>query len=430
MLILFLLSLAIPLILGVPVAFSLIISAIVLMSTKNLFTAQLVVQQFIGGINSFSLLAVPFFMLAGELMNKGGITKRIVDVVYIWVGRFRGGLGYVSILASMIFAGLSGSALADTAALGGVLIPMMSERGYGKARSTGIVISSAIIANIIPPSIGFILFGVVSGASISRMFMGGIIPGILLGCSLMITWFFTARKDGLQAVPNTMPAAEKRKIFLEAIPSAVNLKSKTALFIIVGLRGGVFTPTEAGAIACAYALIIGMFIYKGLKVGDLPGILLDTVRSTGRVLFIVGGSLTVSWIITASNLSKDLVSYFHAFVEHPIILVLCCQLLFILFGMVLDIVPIIMILVPVMLPIVKAAGVSLEYFGILSIITMTFGLITPPVGTVLYVGSGISKISIADAVKGAFPFMMVEVLVIVALALFPQIITVPLELIM
>lgn len=425
MLILFLLSLAIPLILGVPVAFSLIISAIVLMSTKNLFTAQLVVQQFIGGINSFSLLAVPFFMLAGELMNKGGITKRIVDVVYIWVGRFRGGLGYVSILASMIFAGLSGSALADTAALGGVLIPMMSERGYGKARSTGIVISSAIIANIIPPSIGFILFGVVSGASISRMFMGGIIPGILLGCSLMITWFFTARKDGLQAVPNTMPAAEKRKIFLEAIPALI-----LPVFIIVGLRGGVFTPTEAGAIACAYALIIGMFIYKGLKVGDLPGILLDTVRSTGRVLFIVGGSLTVSWIITASNLSKDLVSYFHAFVEHPIILVLCCQLLFILFGMVLDIVPIIMILVPVMLPIVKAAGVSLEHFGILSIITMTFGLITPPVGTVLYVGSGISKISIADAVKGAFPFMMVEVLVIVALALFPQIITVPLELIM
>lgn len=425
MLILFLLSLAIPLILGVPVAFSLIISAIVLMSTKNLFTAQLVVQQFIGGINSFSLLAVPFFMLAGELMNKGGITKRIVDVVYIWVGRFRGGLGYVSILASMIFAGLSGSALADTAALGGVLIPMMSERGYGKARSTGIVISSAIIANIIPPSIGFILFGVVSGASISRMFMGGIIPGILLGCSLMITWFFTARKDGLQAVPNTIPAAEKRKIFLEAIPALI-----LPVFIIVGLRGGVFTPTEAGAIACAYALIIGMFIYKGLKVSDLPGILLDTVRSTGRVLFIVGGSLTVSWIITASNLSKDLVSYFHAFVEHPIILVLCCQLLFILFGMVLDIVPIIMILVPVMLPIVKAAGVSLEYFGILSIITMTFGLITPPVGTVLYVGSGISKISIADAVKGAFPFMMVEVLVIVALALFPQIITVPLELIM
>ena len=425
MLILFLLSLAIPLILGVPVAFSLIISAIVLMSTKNLFTAQLVVQQFIGGINSFSLLAVPFFMLAGELMNKGGITKRIVDVVYIWVGRFRGGLGYVSILASMIFAGLSGSALADTAALGGVLIPMMSERGYGKARSTGIVISSAIIANIIPPSIGFILFGVVSGASISRMFMGGIIPGILLGCSLMITWFFTARKDGLQAVPNTMPAAEKRKIFLEAIPALI-----LPVFIIVGLRGGVFTPTEAGAIACAYALIIGMFIYKGLKVSDLPGILLDTVRSTGRVLFIVGGSLTVSWIITASNLSKDLVSYFHAFVEHPIILVLCCQLLFILFGMVLDIVPIIMILVPVMLPIVKAAGVSLEYFGILSIITMTFGLITPPVGTVLYVGSGISKISIADAVKGAFPFMMVEVLVIAALALFPQIITVPLELIM
>ncbi len=425
MLILFLLSLFIPLLLGVPVAFSLIISAIVLMSTKDLFTTQLVVQQFIGGINSFSLLAVPFFMLAGELMNKGGITRRIVDVVYIWVGRFRGGLGYVSILASMIFAGLSGSALADTAALGGVLIPMMEERGYSKGRSTGIVISSAIIANIIPPSIGFILFGVVSGASISRMFMGGLVPGVLLGCALMITWFVTARRDGLRGEPNTIPAREKWQIFWRAIPALV-----LPVFIIVGLRGGIFTPTEAGAIACAYALIIGMFVYKGLKPADLPGILLDTVRSTGKVLFIVGGSLAVSWIITASNLSREIVSSFHGLVAHPVLLILCCQLLFILFGMVLDIVPIIMILVPVMLPLVKAAGINLEYFGILSIITMTFGLITPPVGTVLYVGSGISKISIAEAVKGALPFMIAEVIVIVLLSLFHQIITVPLSIIM
>ena len=166
MLILFLVTLFVPLLLGVPVAFSLVISAIVLMASQDLFSSQLIVQQFVGGINSFSLLAVPFFMLAGELMNKGGITRRIVDVVSIWVGRFCGGLGYVAIISSMIFAGLSGSAIADTAALGGVLIPMMSERGYGKSRATGIVISSGIIANIIPPSIGFILFGVVSGASI------------------------------------------------------------------------------------------------------------------------------------------------------------------------------------------------------------------------------------------------------------------------
>lgn len=425
MLILFFVSLFLPLLVGVPVAFSLIISAIVLMSSKDLFTSQLVVQQFIGGINSFSLLAVPFFMLAGELMNKGGITRKIVDVVYLWVGRFRGGLGYVSILASMIFAGLSGSALADTAALGGVLIPMMSERGYSKSRSTGIVISSGIIANIIPPSIGFILFGVVSGASISRMFMGGLVPGIFLGLALMVTWFFTARKNGLKSEPCTIPGPEKRQIILRAIPALL-----LPLFIIVGLRGGIFTPTEAGAIACAYALVVGLFVYKGLKVSDLPGILLDTVRSTGKVLFIVGGSLTVSWIITASNLSKDLISSFHGLVAHPILLVLCCQLLFILFGMVLDIVPIIMILVPVMLPLVKAAEVNLEYFGILSIITMTFGLITPPVGTVLYVGSGISKISIAEAVKGAMPFMAAEVVVIVLLSLFPQIITVPLSIIM
>ena len=183
MLILFLVTLFVPLLLGVPVAFSLVISAIVLMASQDLFSSQLIVQQFVGGINSFSLLAVPFFMLAGELMNKGGITRRIVDVVSIWVGRFCGGLGYVAIISSMIFAGLSGSAIADTAALGGVLIPMMSERGYGKSRATGIVISSGIIANIIPPSIGFILFGVVSGASISRMFMGGLVPGVHWLCT-------------------------------------------------------------------------------------------------------------------------------------------------------------------------------------------------------------------------------------------------------
>ena len=202
------------------------------------------------------------------------------------------------------------------------------------------------------------------------------------------------------------------------------------VIIMGGIYGGIFSATEAGAVGCLYALIIGMFVYKGLKPADLPGILLDTVRSTGKVLFIVGGSLAVSWIITASNLSREIVSSFHGLVAHPVLLVLCCQLLFILFGMVLDIVPIIMILVPVMLPLVKAAGINLEYFGILSIITMTFGLITPPVGTVLYVGSGISKISIAEAVKGALPFMIAEVIVIVLLSLFHQIITVPLSIIM
>lgn len=425
MLILFLAALFVPLIFGVPVSFALIVCATVLMLSKGLFTCQLIIQQFIGGINSFSLLAVPFFMLAGELMNKGGITKKIVDVVSIWVGRFRGGLGYVSILSSMIFAGLSGSALADTAALGGVLIPMMTKDGYSKGRSTGIVISSAIIANIIPPSIGFILFGVISGTSITKMFMAGIVPGIILGLSLMIVWRFTAIKDGLKPNISTLTGAEKWRIIRDAIPALI-----LPIFIIVGLRGGIFTPTEAGAIACAYALVIGMFVYKKIKWRDLPRILRQAVNSTAKVLFIVGGSLTVSWIITASNMSKEIIQEFQVLVAHPVLLVLACQVLFILFGMVLDIVPIIMILVPIMMPLIHAASVDPVYFGVLSIITMTFGLITPPVGTVLYVGSGISKISIAETVKGAFPFMMVEVAVIVLLSIFPKIITVPLALIL
>lgn len=423
MLILFFVVLFFCLAIGVPVAFSLIVSGIILMMAAGLFTPDLIVQQFIGGINNFSLLAVPFFVLAGELMNQGGITRRIVDAVSIVVGRMRGGLGHVSILSSIIFAGLSGSALADTAALGGVLIPMMEEKGYKKGRATGIVVCSAIIANIIPPSIGFILFGVVTGTSITDLFMGGIIPGALIGLSLMIVWHFVAKKDGLEPSKEHMPAKARNKLLLNAIPALI-----LPIFIVVGLRGGIFTPTEAGTIACAYALVVGIFFYRKIKTKNLPQLLLNTVDTTAKVMVIVGGALTVSWVITATNLSSEIVNSFAFLVAHPVLLVLVCQLIFILFGMVLDIAPIIMILVPVMMPLVEAANVDPVYFGVLSIITMTFGLVTPPVGTVLYVGSGIAKISIVETVKGAVPFMLTEIAIIILFSLVPQFIEWPLAL--
>lgn len=423
MLVLFLVSLFALLIIGVPVAYGLVAAGSILMASEGLFSSDLVVQQFISGIDSFSLLAVPFFVMAGELMNKGGITKNIVNAVILAVGRFRGGLGYVSVGASMIFAGLSGSAVADTAALGGVLIPMMRKEGYSAERSTGIVISAAIIANIIPPSIGFILFGVVNGVSITQLFMGGIVPGILIGVLLMTAWFFTARKDGLRPSEINFTRREKVNIVIKSVPALI-----LPIFIIVGLRGGIFTATEGGAIACAYALVIGAFVYRQLKWKDIPEILISTVKTTAKTMFIVGAALIVSWIITAGNLSAQIVSSFSGLVEHPILLVLVCQIVFLLFGMVLDIVPIIMVISPVIMPLIHAAGVDPVYFGILSIITMTFGLITPPVGTVLYVGSSISKISIIDAVKGALPFMLVEVGLILLLCVAPGIVTVPLQL--
>ncbi len=422
MLAIFLISLFIPILLGCSIAYSLVISAMVMMYSKGLFKFDLVAQQFIGGVNSFSLLAVPFFVMAGELMNKGGITRKIVDAVSLWVGRFRGGLGYVSILSSMIFAGLSGSALADTACLGGVLIPMMEKDRYNKGRATGIVVSAAIIANIIPPSIGFILFGVVNSVSITKLFIGGIVPGIILGLLLMSVWWFIARKDGLKPMEDTMTKQEKRAVIKNSIPALI-----LPVFIVVGLRGGIFTATEAGSIACLYALILSLFVYKEMKFKDLWEVFVSTVRTTAKTMFIVGSALTVAWIITASNLTNDIVRTFEPLVEHPVLLVLSCQMIFIIFGMVLDIVPIIMVISPVIMPLVKAAGIDPAYFGILSIITMTFGLITPPVGTVLYVGSGISNCSVSDTIKGALPFMLVEVAFIVFASIFPQIIEVPLS---
>jgi len=409
---------------GFPVSFALIFSGCCMMFTQGLFDPQIVAQQMIGGTNTFSLIAVPFFVLAGEAMNKGGISIRIVNAASALVGHIRGGLGYVAILSSIIFAGLSGSAIADTAALGGVLIPMMIADGYSKERSTGLVVCSAIIANIIPPSIGFILYGVASGTSITRLFMGGLIPGVIIGLSLMVVWFFVVRKDNLKPHSEKKTLKEMAKVMWDSILALI-----LPIIIVVGLRMGFFTPTEAGSVAAAYALFVGIFVYKKIKFTDLFEIFCSTVRTTASVMMIVAGATVAAWAITACNLSRDIVSTFSGLNQHPVVFMLICQLIFLLFGMVMDLGPIVMIMVPVLMPLVKEFGIDPTYFGIVMIINLTFGLVTPPVGTVLYVGSGISKIGIADTVRGAWPFMLAEIVLIFLFSVFPQIILVPLNLI-
>lgn len=420
MLAIFLCSLFAALLIGVPIAFSLLASGSIMMAVKGLFDTKVVAQQVLGGFNGFTLLAMPFFVLAGEAMNKGGISESIVRAVMAIFGHIRGALGYVAIFSCMIFAGLSGSAIADAACLGSILIPLMLRNNYSRGRATGLLVASSIMANIIPPSIGFILFSLASGASVTKMFMGGIVPGVIIAATLSVSWFFVARKDNIQVRAEPLPLRTVFKEIFHALPALV-----LPFFIIVGLRGGIFTPTEAGAMAAAYAIFCGMVIYRKIKVRDLWEIFNATVLTTARVTFIVAASLLVSWIITVSQLATTLVNSFSFLVEHPLLLVFACQVLFLLMGMVMEASSIILIMVPILMPLVNAAGINVEYFGILMIINLTFGMLTPPVGTVLYVGMGISKASLSETIKGAAPFMILEVLLIFIFTFFPEVIITP-----
>lgn len=406
--------------LGVPIAFALLASAVMLMFTMGTFDSQIVAQNLINGANNFSLMAIPFFVLAGELMNAGGISKRIVDFSMALVGHIRGGLGFVAIIASILFAGLSGSAVADTAALGAILIPMMIAKGYNVNTSTGIICASGIIAPVIPPSIPMILFGVTAGVSITDLFMGGIIPGIMMGAGLMIGWFFMSRKD-----TSELPPRKSAKEIWKAIQQA-SFALMLPVIIIGGLRGGVFTPTEAAVVAAFYALFVGLFIYRELKLEELYQVLIASAKTTSVVMFVAAAAMVSAWLITVANVPAEIAGYMGSLVESPLILIMVIMIFLLLIGLVMDLTPAILIFTPVLLPLVKMAGIDPVYFGIVMVINLCIGLITPPVGTVLYVGCGISKISLVELTKGIWPFLVVHVIVLLLLILFPEIITLPL----
>jgi tripartite ATP-independent transporter DctM subunit len=409
------------LVIGVPIAFALILSGVALMFVMGTFDSQIIAQNLINGANNFSLMAIPFFVLAGELMNAGGISKRIVSFAMALVGHIRGGLGFVAIIASVLFAGLSGSAVADTAALGAILIPMMVSRGYNIERSTGLICASGIIAPVIPPSIPMIIFGVTSGVSITQLFMGGIIPGIMMGGGLLVVWSFIARKDDTE-----LPKRSTGKEILSAIKQA-----SWALFlpviIIGGLRGGIFTPTEAAVVAAFYALFVGLFVYREIKVKELYSVLVAAAKTTSVVMFVAAAAMVSAWLITVANVPTEIANMLSGVIDHPLLLLLLINLLLLAVGLVMDLTPAILIFTPVLLPVVKMAGIDPVYFGIVMVINLCIGLITPPVGTVLYVGCGISKIDILKLTKGILPFLIVHVIVLLLLILFPSIITVPLK---
>ncbi|MFM1908113.1 MAG: Sialic acid transporter permease protein SiaT [Pseudomonadota bacterium] len=415
----FLLSLIGAMALGIPIAFSLLVCGVALMWHLNIFDAQILAQNLIEGSNSFPLLAVPFFMLAGEVMNAGGLSRRIVNFAMALVGHVKGGLGYVTIVAACIMAALSGSAVADAAALSALLLPMMVAAGHDKARSAGLIASAGIIAPIIPPSIGFVIFGVAGGVSISKLFMAGIFPGVMLAAGLWLTWWWLVRKENVSAPPRKslaeVMAAMRKATWALVLP----------LIVVFGLKLGLFTPTEAAVVAAMYAVLVSTLVYQELTFKQLIPLFVSAAKTSSVVMFLVAAAMVSAWLITVANLPGELVALLQPLLDSPRLLMLAIMVVVMVVGTALDMTPTILLLTPVLMPVVKAAGIDPVYFGVVFMINNAIGLITPPVGTVLNTVAGVGKVSMDEVTKGVMPFMLAQFTIMFLMIAFPQLVMVP-----
>ncbi len=417
----FLVSLLGAMAIGMPVAFALIVCALALMLHLDRFDSQIVAQNLIIGADNFQLLAVPFFLLAGELMNAGGLSRRIVRVAVTMVGHVHGGLGYVAIFAAVVMASLSGSAAADTAALASILIPMMREAGYNLPRSAGLIAAGGVIAPVIPPSIGFIIFGVAANVSITQLFLGGVFPGLLMGVSLVIAWAWVVRRERVAVFPKAS-WGERLRAALDGIWALA-----MPVIILGGIKFGVVTPTEAAVLAAVYALFVGLFVYRELKLSQLYRVMLIAAKTTAVVMFLVASALVSAWLITQANIPAELAGVLAPFREHPKLLLLIMMLLVLVVGTALDFAPTVLILTPVLMPVVKSAGIDPVYFGVLFIMNNAIGLLTPPVGIVLNVVAGVARMPMGAVIRGVTPFLIAQIAVLLLLVAFPELVTVPLK---
>ena len=415
---LFLLFLA----LGMPVFFGLVAApGILLWLNGQERDIVLLYRNIYNGMDSFPLMAVPFFMLAGELMNKGGITTRLVEFSQALMGHLRGGLAHVNVLSSILFAGLSGSAVADTSALGSMLIPAMEKQGYTRRFAAAITAASSVIGPIIPPSGIMIIYAYVMGESVAALFLAGIVPGILVGTGLMVMIKLLADKYDF-------PEASRRYSWLERGDASLKafFPLMTPVIILGGILLGVFTPTEAAAVAVGYALFIGLFVLKTLRARDLPEILSRAAMTSAVVLLLVGAAMAFKTVVSLSHLPETLAAFILSLSENPLILLFLINILLFVVGMFLDAGPAIIILGPILAPIFIALGVDPVHFAIIMSVNLTVGLATPPMGLVLFVASSVSGERVETIARAILPFLAVEILVIFLITYFPALsLTIP-----
>jgi TRAP-type transport system large permease protein len=404
---------------GMPVAFALILTGVALMYQLNFFDAQLVAQNMIAGADIYPLMAVPCFILAGELMNAGGISRRVIGLAASMVGHIRGGLGFVAIGATLLLGSFSGSALADTAAVATILIPMMRDNGYPVPRSAGLIAAGGVIAPIVPPSMSFIIFGVATNTSISALFVAGIVPALLRAGGLVMVWTLLSRK--------MTTAVQPRRTWAERGRALVDSAWALALPVIIvgGLRGGIFTPTEASAVAAVYALVVSLFVYREVKFNQLTDLFVKAARTTATVMFLCAAAFVSSYMVTLADLPAQVTDLLSPMLGHPRLLMAAVMVLLLAIGSVMDLTPTILVLGPVLMPLVAKAGIDPTYFGVMFILVGTLGLIHPPVCTVLNVVCGIARISLESATRGVWPFLLIEGILVFLFVAYPGFITVP-----
>ena len=405
--------------LGMNMALALVLTGAGMAWALDFWDTQLLAQNLVAGVDSFALLAVPFFILAGELMNAGGISRRIIEMAQAWVGHIRGGLGYVAIGAAVLMASMSGSALADTAALATILLPMMRAQGYPLRTSAGLLASGGIIAPIIPPSMPFVIYGVTTNTSISALFLAGIVPGLIMGAGLIIAWKLVLRDLALPA-GDPLPLEQRLRATGKAFWALL-----MPVIIIGGMKTGVFTPTEAAVVAAVYALVIAIVVHRELDLNGLYGVLVRAARNTAIVMFLCAGAQVASYMITLADLPSVLTGWLGTLVDSPRLLMVVMMVALVLIGTALDLTPTILIFAPVMLPIAVKAGIDPVYFGLMFVLNGAIGLITPPVGTVLNVVAGVGRMPLHEVIRGVNPFLVTYLVILSMLVAFPQIVTAP-----
>jgi len=399
---------------GVPVAFSLGLSSFVFLFFTGV-PLEVIPQRMFAGMNAFTLLCIPGFVLAGNLMNSGGITKRIIGFCNAFVGHIRGGLGIANVGSSMVFAGISGTALADTASIGGIMIPAMKDVGYEAEFAAAVTASSSTIGPIIPPSLPMIIVGTLTGISVSKMFLAGTVPGLLLGLGMMAVSYGISKKKNH---PKGKKATVKEKwlTFKDAFWAIM-----LTVLILFGILGGVFTPTEASIGAVIYAIIVGKFVYKELKFKALPKILLDSIVSTSAIMLLVGFANLFAWILTSEQIPQLIANGILNFSTNKIVVLLLINILLLFVGTFMETIAALVILFPVLLGVVIPLGVDPIQFGVIMVLNLIIGLTTPPVGVCLFVASSIGKVSMVKTVKAIIPFLLLSLAVLMLVTFVPAV---------
>ena len=415
-LIVFLVTIFACMLIGVPIAFSILITVLSMAEASGVTSYAMIPSYMWSGVNNFALMAVPFFVLCGDIMNAGDLSKGIVDFCRVLLGHIKAGIGYAAILACMIFAALTGAAVVCVSAIGGIMLPIMLKEGYDSSDSTAVICAGSITGPIIPPSLPMVIYGVISGASVTKMFLGGVVPGIITGLFCMAVWYFMNKNKDLPR----QPKATFKEILITgktALPALM-----MPVIMMGGILTGIFTPTEAGVVACVYAWVVATFVYKKLPFKVFKAVVIKSAKSSAVIMMIVAACQALAMVITVARVPQTIAAFITSLSDNPTVILCLINVFVLLVGCFMDVTPAITILTPIFLPIVTGMGVDPVLFGVIMVYGLVIGLITPPVGNVLYIGIGITKITLLQLLKKIWPMVVVYTFILFLITIVPQLV--------